>query len=246
MRTRSKGGTPRIPRAFDRMRRRVRRRAARHGAGGRALRQAARLPALLAAALSDFLVPVPRQHMLSDCMIVPGLYQAGPNPSASENLWPRVLRRYRRTPPFLVDLLQYPRTSAFLRDGHFAPAISPTAASRAAAKPSRPEIRRIGRTRLRSLPVDTRNRCGRKTRSCRSPMCRICTTCAHLPRSQGSFVRPPAAPPTCQTLLQSRQAALQLNPTSFRVAEEGQTSYNPGPKNFFWGNCGKCDSFTRF
>ena len=105
-----------------------------------------------------FLVLMPRQHMLGDCMIISGLHQVGPNSSPSESLRPRALHRYRRVSPFLaVGLLQYPRWLALLQDGHRAPVISPTAASRAAAKPSSPEIMRISRMCLRSLPVDTRN-----------------------------------------------------------------------------------------
>ena len=105
-----------------------------------------------------FLVLMPRQHMLGDCMIISGLHQVGPNSSPSENLRPHALHRYRRVSPFLaVGLLQYSRWLAFLQDGHRAPVISPTAASRAAAKPSRPEIMRISRMCLSSLPVDTRN-----------------------------------------------------------------------------------------
>ena len=48
------------------------------------------------------LVLMPRQYMLSNCMIISGLYQAGPNSGASENLWPHALHRYRWVSPFLV------------------------------------------------------------------------------------------------------------------------------------------------
>ena len=267
MRTRSKGGTPRIPGTFDRMRCRMRRRAARHGAGGRALRQAARLPppprrlprllrrrrhagrllgvgslgagqparaavhervqathrlldhgvhlagapyvgrvgrkpgdvlcdhgqaapcpqrdggvgrvpfvrrpAGLPPAAADALVPVLRQHMLSDCMIVPGLYRVGPNSGASGNLRPRALRRCRRTPPFLVAASCSTRKSRpFCGTG------AARQRSRRRPSPGPPRSRagpRSGGSAVRAcapLPSIPETRCGRKTHSCRLPSLR--------------------------------------------------------------------------
>ena len=96
------------------------------------------------------------------------------------------LHGYCRMPPFLVvGLLQYSRKSAFLQDRHRAPVISPMIVSLAAAKPSRPEIRRIGRMCLHSFPVDTRTRCRYKTRSCRLPSWRTRRRRPPTPRATG-------------------------------------------------------------